>query len=82
MIAGYPLKSQIEATIRALEHEKAGAQGPRHLESIEAQIGIFQAELRKMEKEGYGDEHRRTAHPAAGTSRYWPPRQPGIGGVG
>jgi hypothetical protein len=52
MIAGFEHRWQIEAQLRAFEHERKGAQNERHRASIAAQEAIFQAELERMDREG------------------------------
>lgn len=52
MIAGFEHRWQIEAQLRALEHERRGAQNERHRASIAAQETIFKKELERMDVEG------------------------------
>ena len=52
MIAGFEHRWQIEAQLRAFEHERKGAQNERHREAIAAQEAIFKAELERMDREG------------------------------
>ena len=52
MIAGFEHRWQVEAQLRAFEHERRGAQNERHRASIAAQEAIFKAELEQMDREG------------------------------
>ena len=48
MIAGFEHRWQIEAQLRAFEHERNGAQNERHLDAIAAQKKLFEAERDRM----------------------------------
>jgi hypothetical protein len=52
MIAGFEHRWQIEAQLRAFEHERRGAQSERHRASIAAQEAIFKKELARIDVEG------------------------------
>ena len=56
MIAGFEHRWQIEAQLRAFEHERNGAQNERHLDAIAAQEAIFKAELDRIDREGDYEE--------------------------
>lgn len=54
MISGYEHRWQVEDQITALERERRGhIRDMRHLEVIDAQLGVFQKELRRMQRAGY-----------------------------
>jgi hypothetical protein len=55
-IAGYEKRWQIEGAINALRREKGSVRFPGHLEEIERQLAIFEAELERMVEEGVTDE--------------------------
>ena len=52
MIPGFEHRWQVEAQLRAFEHERKGAQNARNLDAIAAQEVIFKAELERMDVEG------------------------------
>ena len=56
MIPGFEYRWQVEAQLRAFEHERKGAQNQRHLDAIAASEAIFKAELERMDVEGDYEE--------------------------
>ena len=58
MIAGYTSREQLEAQLRAFEHERRTARSDRHLEAIAAQEAIFKAELERVGAGDYPEAER------------------------
>jgi hypothetical protein len=70
VIAGWERPWQVRDQIAALERELRGhIRDERHRASIEAQVKIFKAELKRMEEEGVPEDEV-TTNKAMGTTAY------------
>lgn len=56
MIPGYERPMHIRATLAALRRERLNPWSESHAIAVDAQIGLFEAELARMEAEGIEDE--------------------------
>jgi hypothetical protein len=66
-IQGFETPSLVRAQIVALERELTQLWTESHGEAVRAQLGIFTAELQRMQEEGIEDVPDPNANPAHGT---------------
>jgi hypothetical protein len=70
-INGFELRRQVERQIHALRREKGNVRFPGHLEEIDRQLAIFEAELERMVATGEGEEDEPEPPKSAWTQTAW-----------